>query len=72
MYKYDNNILPSAYDFYVFCFNQSVNNNPNRQSNEFNFPLLRTLLARQDTSIYDGPKIWNALDIDIKPIHPML
>ena len=66
MYKYDNNLLPPAFDF-MFFKNQSVHNYPTRQSNEFHLPLLRTLLAK-NTFIYDGPKFWNTLDIDMKNV----
>ena len=66
MYKYDNKSLPSAFDS-MFFKNQSVHNYPTRQSNEFHLPLLRTLLA-QNTFIYDGPKFWNTIDIDIKNV----
>jgi len=66
MYKYDNKSLPSAFDS-MFFKNQSVHNYPTRQSNEFHLPLLRTLLA-QNTFIYDGPKFWNTLDIDVNNV----
>ena len=38
---------------------------PDRRSNEFHLPLLRTLLA-QNTFVYDGPKFWNSLSNDIR------
>ena len=64
MYNYNNKALPNIFHT-MFLKNDSFHKYPTRRSNEFHFPLLRTLFA-QNTLIYNGPKLWNSLNDSIK------
>ena len=49
----------------MFPKNQSIHSYATRRSNELHLPLCRTVFA-QNTFIYNGPKLWNSFNNDIK------
>ena len=64
MYNYNRETLPHVFND-MFPKNQSIHSYPTRRSNELHLPLCRTVFA-QNTFIYNGPKLWNSLNDDIK------
>ena len=64
MYKFNSGTLPFAFHD-MFKQNRTFHKYPTRQSEEFHLPFLRTFFA-QKTFIFEGPKFWNTLRVDLK------
>ena len=64
MYQLNNDMLPSIFDS-LFNKNKTVHKYPTRQSDEFHFPLPRTILAKSIFT-FEGPRLWGTLDNNIK------
>ena len=64
MYKFNSGTLPFVFND-MFLKNRAIHNYPTRQSGEFHLPFLRTFSA-QNTFIFEGPKFWNTLPLDLR------
>ena len=64
MYKFQNNMLPPAFDKY---FTRPKHQYATRYANENNFEQVRTSSAKERTLLkFIGPKKWSDIPVDIK------
>ena len=65
VFKSSHNLIPNHYSCQYYIKNSTIHQCNTRQKNNLHIPKCRTCL-RQNTIIYQGPKLWNALPDGIK------
>jgi len=65
VFKSSHNLIPNYYSCQYYIKNSTIHQCNTRQKNNLHIPKCRTCL-RQNTIIYQGPKLWNALPDGIK------
>ena len=64
MYKFENKMLPKAFDSY---FKKPTHHHATRYAKQGNFEQVRTSSVRERTLLqYIGPKIWSEIPLHIK------
>ena len=65
IYKIEHNLIQNKYSLGLFTKNSSIHTHNTRHRDNLHIPKCYTSL-RQRTIIFQGPKLWNLLPIDIK------
>ena len=67
VYKSSHNLIPNHYSCQYYIKNSSIYQHNTRQQNNLHIPKCRSRTCiRQNTIIYQGPKLWNALPDGMK------
>ena len=65
VYRVVNNLIPNAYSRQYYASNSSIHNYNTRIKNNLHLPLCHTS-SKQKTIVYQGPKLWNTLPMDVR------